>query len=271
MKAPQFSRRTALILAGGIVATEALAIEPRWLEVVLYDVPVPGLPTVLDGYQIAHVTDAHLKELGVVEQSIIAEVRRRNVQLVALTGDMIDAAENLPILQELSRELRVTGAAVVATLGNWEHWRRIPLDLLASSYSDVGARLMVNQGARIQGVRVWATDDDTAGRVDRGGALRPPDTKEASVLLTHSPAVLDQLVPQASAHDLALAGHTHGGQLRLSARLVPFVPPGSGRFVAGWYPTAAGPAYVSRGTGTSIVPARLACRPEMPIFRLRRA
>jgi hypothetical protein len=47
-----------------------------------------------------------------------------------------------------------------------------------------------------------------------------------------------------------------------------WVPPGSGRFRAGMYATASGPLHVSRGIGTSVVPARLTCRPELPIFRL---
>jgi predicted MPP superfamily phosphohydrolase len=68
---------------------------------------------------------------------------------------------------------------------------------------------------------------------------------------------------------LCLAGHTHGGQIRAGS-LAPFVPPGSGRFVAGWYETEMGPLYVSRGTGTSIVPARFCCRPELPVFELVR-
>jgi predicted MPP superfamily phosphohydrolase len=50
---------------------------------------------------------------------------------------------------------------------------------------------------------------------------------------------------------------------------VPFLPTGSGRFVAGWYDFRGGRAYVSRGTGTSIAPARFTCRPELPIYTLR--
>jgi predicted MPP superfamily phosphohydrolase len=50
---------------------------------------------------------------------------------------------------------------------------------------------------------------------------------------------------------------------------VPFRPPGSGRFVSGWYDVPIGRAYVSRGTGLSVVPARFGCRPELPVFTLR--
>lgn len=88
-------------------------------------------------------------------------------------------------------------------------------------------------------------------------------------LLTHSPGFLDSIPRQPAPFALTVAGHTHGGQIRLGPGLVPFVPPGSGRFVAGWYDLPIGRVYVSRGTGTSIVPARFTCRPELPIYRLR--
>jgi len=51
----------------------------------------------------------------------------------------------------------------------------------------------------------------------------------------------------------------------------PFLPAGSGRFVAGPYETHVGPAYVSRGIGTTYVPARLMCRPELAVFEFKRA
>ena len=57
----------------------------------------------------------------------------------------------------------------------------------------------------------------------------------------------------------------------VGARPAAVLPPGSGRFVAGWYDTRCGPLYVSRGTGTSVVPARLCARPELPLYTLERA
>jgi predicted MPP superfamily phosphohydrolase len=65
-------------------------------------------------------------------------------------------------------------------------------------------------------------------------------------------------------------GHTHGGQIRLPP--IPAVtPPGSGRFVAGWYRDTFAPMYVSRGIGTTEIRARFLCPPEAPLFTLRRA
>ena len=66
-----------------------------------------------------------------------------------------------------------------------------------------------------------------------------------------------------------LAGHTHGGQIR-GPGCTPVVPRGCGRFRQGFYDAPLGRVYISRGIGTSVVPLRFLCPPELPIFTLRR-
>jgi predicted MPP superfamily phosphohydrolase len=259
----------AVAAGGGCAAIDALVLEPNWLAITQHDVGVAGLPRHLDGFAIAHVTDAHLTGIGKVEATILKTIRDENVQVVALTGDIIDGASGLPILKEFCAALRGDGRTVVATLGNWEHWSGVPLNDLRSNYSDVGAQLLVNESQVLpEGVQLCATDDDTGGTVRLEPALAKAGA-DARLLLTHSPGFLDSIPSHAGRFALAMAGHTHGGQLRLGPSLVPFVPRGSGRFIAGWYDTPVGNVYVSRGTGTSIVPARFTCRPELPIYRLR--
>jgi len=268
------SRRSVLRAAaavGGCAAVDALAVEPSWLEVTRHDVPVSGLPRHLDGFAIAQITDAHLTSLGKVEEAIARAVRAEQVQLVALTGDIIDATRRLPLLEDFCSALRGDGRTLVATLGNWEHWGEILSSDLHSAYARGGARLLVNEFQILSdGVQLCATDDDTGGTVRLEDAVRGGGA-DARLLLTHSPGFLDAVSKQLAPFALTMAGHTHGGQIRLGSGLVPFVPPGSGRFVAGWYELPIGRVYVSRGTGTSILPARFTCRPELPIYRLRQA
>jgi uncharacterized protein len=271
--AARLSRRHLLGAGAGtatLAVVDAFGLEPRWLDVTAHDVAVRGLPSNLDGFSIAQITDAHLSQLGSLEETLLAEVRRAQPELLVLTGDIVDAAPKLPLVSELCSQVRALGVPVLATLGNWEHWGKVPLDMLRATYADSGARLLVNESYDLGGaVDVVATDDSTGGEVNLRAALRNRSKAPASLLLTHSPELLDRL-PDELRFDLALAGHTHGGQITLGS-LAPVLPPGSGRFVAGFYDLPTGPAYVSRGTGTSLVPARFVCRPELPIFTLRRS
>lgn len=262
------NRRTALVAGGAAAlgAINAFAIEPHWLDVTRHRVPIEGLASSLEGYSIAQITDAHLTTLGRVEETILSVVTKAQPQAIVLTGDIIDSPANLECLKSLCSELARSGARLIATLGNWEHWGDINLGDLRSRYRDVGAQLLVNESLALGGVTYQGTDDST------GGSPRVTQERVANarVLLTHSPAYLDEAPPLEHPFDLALSGHTHGGQIRLTSRAVPYVPPGSGRFTAGWYDTPCGKAYVSRGTGTSIVPVRFTCRPELPVFTLVR-
>jgi uncharacterized protein len=256
--------------AGVLTAIDALAIEPRWLAISEHELTLEGLPRALEGFTIVQITDAHLSSIGPVESAIVDAVARLDPQLVVLTGDLIDDLAHGPVLEQLCAELARSSARVLATLGNWEHWGRIEPGRLAQLYARSGATLLVDAWEPWQpgdaGLAVYASDDSTGGNPR---PLQPGPGAPVELLLTHSPAFVDQVTP-ARRFDLCLAGHTHGGQIT-AAGLAPVLPPGSGRFVAGWYETQLGPLYVSRGTGTSVVPARLCCRPELPVIRLRRA
>ncbi|HET9953464.1 MAG TPA: metallophosphoesterase [Polyangiaceae bacterium] len=258
----------ALLLAAGV---DGLAIEPRWLDVTSHELPIASLPRELEGFTLAQITDAHLTSLSRVESAVLQRLQSTDAQLVVLTGDMIDCERHLVDLKHFCDALRKPGRRLVATLGNWEYWGKVPLDLLRRAYEDVGVNLLVNESLVLpEGLSVSATDDFTAGSPDLHH-VEPNRAAHASILLTHSPQLLDSIPELEHSFQLTLAGHTHGGQVRLSQHFAPVRPPGSGRFVSGWYDTRAGRAYVSRGTGTSIVAARFSCRPELPLFTFRQA
>lgn len=257
--------RRRLMWGAGALATaatiDAVAIEPAWLDVHRMRVPIEGLPRSLEGFTVAQVTDAHITGLGHVENEVLEALTRVSPQLVVLTGDLIDSLDHARPLAELCAELSRVAPHVIATLGNWEHWGRVERTGLDSLYRRSGARLAVEEWITTEGLSIYASDDSTGGTPQP--IERPATQVGPRVLLTHSPAFVDRHSGDFD-FDLCLAGHTHGGQITV-AGFAPVTPPGSGRFVAGWYETPAGRLYVSRGTGTSIVPARFMCRPELPL------
>jgi predicted MPP superfamily phosphohydrolase len=269
----KLSRRQILgggaVAAMGMTAVDALAVEPHWLDVTEWVVEVPELPSELEGFTIAHVTDVHLTSLGRLHEAIARALAARVPDLVVVTGDVIDGDEHLGLVAPFVERLRAGGSRIVATLGNWEHWGGVNLRSLDEAYAKAGARLLVNENMSVgRGLVVVATDDGASGNADVGRAFRDAP-EQPRVLLSHAPGVFDGPLPANAGAAVSLAGHTHGGQMTALTKAV-WVPPGSGRFVAGPYETAVGHLYVSRGIGTSVVPARLFCRPEMVVLRLRR-
>jgi predicted MPP superfamily phosphohydrolase len=94
------------------------------------------------------------------------------------------------------------------------------------------------------------------------------DSQRYNLLLSHVPAFAHELLNKHI--NLILSGHTHGGQVRLPLLPPLYLPRYAGRFVAGHYRVSQHqiPLYVSRGIGTSILPVRFLCRPEIGLFEL---
>ena len=114
--------------------------------------------------------------------------------------------------------------------------------------------------------KVWIVglDDEFAGNPDLAATIDVPNSA-FKIGLFHSPSFFEKAFKH---FELALAGHTHGGQIR-----IPFLPPvwlpeGSGNFVAGWYKRGRSQMYVSRGLGNSILEVRFFCRPEVALIKI---
>jgi predicted MPP superfamily phosphohydrolase len=198
---------------------------------------------------------------------LLGSVRDAGCNLVVTTGDLIESADALPLLRDFLGKLVRSAPRVVGVLGNWEHWtERLPA--VRDTYEKAGVELLINRHVMVDGLAVVGTDDAFAGDADPVAACANVPGSAPRILLTHSPGLVEDAGH--ARFDAIFSGHTHGGQGRLLG-WAPLVPPGSGRFVAGRYATAWGPLYVSRGLGASVVRGRFACRPELPVFRLKRA
>jgi predicted MPP superfamily phosphohydrolase len=125
----------------------------------------------------------------------------------------------------------------------------------------------VNEAREVRpGLWLAGLDDDLSGAPDVAAAEREVPVGGFVLGLFHSPASFGRV---AGRWPLALAGHTHGGQVRVPLLPPLWLPGGSGDYVAGWYEEAGSRLFVSRGVGTSIAPLRFFCRPEVALVTLR--
>lgn len=271
--------------AAAVLAADAWVVEPRRLEVTRHDVdPAPRAGTRIT---FAQITDLHLQRVGGLHRRLAAAVERAHLHFIAITGDSVDDRGKLPVLHDFL-SLLDPRTPKFAVLGNWEHWAEIDLEELATIYARHGCRLLVNETAVLEhgGARVAVTglDDLLGGRPDLPAALSGVESSPAHLLLMHCPEYRDRLAEAGVAPHVSggeaeaagparygframLSGHTHGGQVAL-AGWAPRVPPGSGRYLRGWYRDGGVPLYVSRGIGTTVAPVRFGAVPELAVFSM---
>ena len=275
------SRRRFIAGGVGLLAATALGdgflVEPTAIDVSRHDLIVPGLGADLENLRIACMSDVHLHD-GVPRpaEAALERLGRERPDVVVLIGDICNRRSDLATLASWARDARGT-RATFATLGNWEHDAGIDRRTAERAYSQAGVELLYNSSARVgsaggpSALALVGIDDPVSGEPDVAAAVRGLDGADPALWVLHAPGFVDGIPRDRFPRPAAiLAGHTHGGQVRLPF-YTPFTPSGSGRFVAGWYRDTVAPLYVCRGIGTVLVPARLFCPPEIAVFRLRRA
>ncbi|MBS3821670.1 MAG: metallophosphoesterase, partial [Phycisphaerae bacterium] len=192
--------------------------------------------------------------------------------LVVLLGDYVSRADAITrALVEVLRSLRAP-LGVYAVLGNHDYWTDAPA--MIRIFDDAGVRMLTNDHAVLtrdgQPLCLAGVDDLMAGSPSLTDALADAPDDAPRLLLCHNPDYLDRM-PRDVRVDLALCGHTHGGQVRLPLIGPPALPVGNRRYAEGLVRAPSCPAYVSRGIGMVSIPVRFNCRPELPVITLHSA
>lgn len=230
---------------------------------------VPALPRPL---RLAFASDFHAGPLTAPAHlaSCVRTLAELAPDLVLLGGDFVSgraawAGELITGLGELRPPL-----GTWAVLGNhdlWSDFDELEVLLLAA-----GIELLTNRAATLpppyDAVTLCGVDDDESGLPDPAALATAPGYR---VLLMHSPAGLFGL--DGARFDLALAGHTHAGQICLPGGTPIVLPRGEGlrRLAYGRFPpaqTGNGTLIVSRGVGYSGVPLRAFAPPEVLLVEL---
>ncbi|MGD0829616.1 MAG: metallophosphoesterase [Terracidiphilus sp.] len=285
---PPISRRR--FLKAGLGGAAALAlysgeIERHRIEIVQREISLRGLPASFDGFRIAQLSDIHLDAYTepFFLRRAIKEINGLRPDVVFLTGDYVShgvgthkyvigaAWQCANILQELECK------QIYAVLGNHdviagpreiaEALKSNNIAVLNNSYLPIER----NDG------RFWlaGVDDPVEGHPHPELAI--PDAirnlaNEPVILLCHAPDYADHLLatPVGRSIDLMLSGHTHGGQVRLPLLGAMQLPPLGLKYVEGWFQLQNLQLYVNRGLGTTGLPFRFDCLPEITLFTLRR-
>lgn len=270
----------------GLGPLYAMHIEPHWIEVIRLDIHMPKLPQVLDGLTICQMSDFHLGPYVDIEyiRKAVELANSLGADMNVVTGDFVysSAQYSRNCACELA-SLR-TRYGTYAVLGNHDIWTNA--DEVANNLSHEGIVVLRDDrlSLDVENTRLWILGIEDTGHTggffgdframwqasaDRLAILLDgiPST-EPRLLLVHNPDFTEML-PEGRI-DLALCGHTHGGQVRLPFFGSPIVPSCFGQtYSAGLVTGPHTMTYVNRGIGLVPPPLRFNCRPEITMFHLK--
>ena len=270
-----------------LAATYGFAAGRLRYQVQRVDVPIAGLPKELDGLSIAQLSDIHIGEF-MPRDEVRRAVQMTNdlrADLAVITGDFVSSHHDpleacIAELGKLSAPLGVWGCN-----GNHEIYAGAE-DAATELFEQHGMKLLRQESAQLdwRGAKLNLIGVDyQRDFMTRGPAGKCLGDVESlvrhdmpNILLSHNPNSFHRAAELGI--DLSLAGHTHGGQVKVEivdhtispARLIT-------DFVAGLYrlPMTNGNSgrtaflYVNRGLGTFGFPVRLGVPPEITLLTLR--
>ena len=245
---------------------------------------------------VLHLSDLHVRRSDPegVRRQIRALARLERVpDLVCVTGDLCEQLPDAPLVADVLRGLRPR-LGTFLVLGNHEYGAGAPKgggvrkglvswaigamyrsvvsssvaegEAIAAALSELQLRVLCNAGLRVWvgGRPLWlaGVDSGWVGRADVSAAMRGRRADEGALVLVHEPEQAFPAVEHGA--DVVLAGHTHGGQVRLPGLGAPYWHRRDARLnvPAGVQSIAAAQLHISAGMG-QLIPLRFRCPPEL--------
>lgn len=255
------------LFAGAALPTYArsyayhLTLEERVLELERWDA---------DGFRVAVISDLHMNSKSethrAIESARMALAARPD--LILLGGDYVDLKHPTIIanISKLMAEFDEATCPVAAIMGNHDYWSTAPKKVIEAVRAS-RVKMLLNETLDVDGVTV-AGLDDAIQRQQRYDFFPEGRVSRSLIALFHEPDFVKDMPKHVS---LQISGHSHGGQVCLPFGKHLYTPFGARKYVAGFYPDARVPLYVSRGVGTTGPDYRLFCAPEVSILTLRSA
>jgi len=237
------------------------------------------IPSEFNGYKILQISDLHNKEFGKNQSKLVEKVKECNPDIIVITGDLIDRKiTDLDNAMEFIEAI-VDDIPIYYVCGNHEaytlEYGKIKEKLIMANVIvlDNESVKLSKDGKTINLIGLidpnFYTKDDKIKKINNE-LERLSNDEYFQILLAHRPEFMN--IYKRYDIDIALTGHTHGGQIRL-----PFI----GGIVApnqGFFPTYIDGEYVegnttmivSRGLGNTGVPIRIFNRPEIILLELQK-
>ena len=231
------------------------------------------IPKDFDGLKIVHFSDLHYKRIITKKgiNKIIEEINLINPDIVIFTGDLIDddsdiTDNDIKYLKEILNKINSTYGKY-AVLGNHDY--SIDINKIREIYNDSDFNLLENnydiiysksnQKLYIGGISTGEFNKTTLDKLSI-------EENIYKILLLHEPDFIDEATTLNT--NLALAGHSHNGQINIPYIKKLFLPVNAKKYYDEYYKVNNTDLYISSGIGVSRYNFRLFNRPSINFFRL---
>mgnify|MGYP001435472326 CR=1 FL=1 len=265
-------------LSGGVYYY-AREIEPALLDIHTYDIKSNRIPKAFEEFKILQFTDTHIGFHYTIEQfeNLVQKINSLNADLVLFTGDLLDDPSDPSINIEriilaLSNIHADKGKYWV--YGNHDHGG-YGTDLIKEMFDQSGFTLLKNDAVLISSakssIQLAGLDDAILGKPDLTTTLLSESEDIFTILMAHEPDMAD--FTKEYSIDVQLSGHSHGGQIQIPFYGYIYTPYLAEKYVEGSYMIGNLPLqlFVSRGIGTTRLPYRFLCKPEIALYTLKQA
>ncbi len=255
----RITRRNFLWLAGCsvpfICAADSFLIEPTWLAV--RRVRIAADPTI----RLLHFSDLHFKGNRSFLKKVVQRINSLSPDFACFTGDIVEDSAQLPQALDILSGIQ---SPLYGVPGNHDYWSGSSFQVISACFKATGGDWLPDKTAvsadgrcMFEGIANLKSNIQRQTYEFRSGK---------HVLLSHYPAIVKEL--EGTRYDIILAGHSHGGQVRLPFIGPLIIPYGVEGYDAGLYSTPVGPLYVNVGIGTIFPPVRFLCRPELTVIEI---
>ncbi len=257
----------ALVFAIGVFSSSGISVT----EVILNG----QLKGILKNKTIVHLSDLHIGSFGEKERNLLNRIITLKPDIIFLTGDYVKWAGDYEPAMKFLSELEAK-IGIWAVMGDYDYSNTRKSCLFCHKEGS-GEKVKLNQVVFLKNsvefieldsgkLQVFGVDEigDDSNRLKR--FINNFGNDEPTIVLSHNPLTFDLF--NNTKDILILAGDTHGGQIALPSwfwGLIGYEK--NKKYNYGLYEDSQKTMFVTRGIGTSHMPIRLFCSPEVVVFR----
>ena len=236
------------------------------------------LPKEIGTLRIVYLTDIHKGGLYTDTDlaNLVTQVNSLRADIILLGGDYATDPESAVAFFKSCPSFHAS-YAVLGVLGDTDRsGGEVDLQSVRSAMVAAGITPLVNEVARVRiggsaSVYIAGLDDSTGGTPDAASVAKQVGQDDYVILLAHSPSVIPDALAATDKDghknwfDLGLFGHTHGGQLAIGGTLL-VGGDVEDRYRGGWLQENRIDLLISRGVGTTGLPIRFLCKPQIHVI-----